>query len=58
MRRYARLDDWEASAAEVLALPGPHFVQLFTQPVGTAYHLPAPTPLAERIKKFQAALGV
>ena len=58
VRRYARLDDWEASAAEVLALPGPRFVQLFTEPVGAAYHLPAPTPLAERIKKFQAALGV
>ncbi|MBA4019752.1 MAG: hypothetical protein C0483_21515 [Pirellula sp.] len=56
VRRYAKLGDWEASAAEVLALPGPRFVQLFTQPVGAAYHLPAPAPMAERIQKFQAAL--
>lgn len=57
VRRYARLDEWEASAAEVLALPGPRFVQLFTEPVGAAYHLPAPAPMAEQIKKFRAALG-
>lgn len=57
VRRFAKLDDWEAAAAEVLALPGPRFVQLYTEPVGAAYHLPAPAPMAEQIRKFQAALG-
>lgn len=56
--RFTTLAEWQASAAEVFAKPGPRFVQLFVEPVGAEYHLPAPSPMAERIAKFQAALGM
>lgn len=54
--RYDSLDDWKRGAAELLKKPGPRFVHLCIEPVGDAYHLPAPTPITERIAKFSAAL--
>lgn len=55
--RYDALDAWKQAAKELLGRPGPRFVQLCVEPVGAAYHLPAPTPITERIKKFHAALS-
>ncbi|MGC3972554.1 MAG: thiamine pyrophosphate-dependent enzyme [Pirellulales bacterium] len=57
VQRFATLADWQASAAEVLAKPGPRFVQLFVEPVCAEYHLPAPSPMSERIAKFREVLG-
>jgi len=54
--RYAVLEDWRAAAGELLRREGPRFVQLMVEPVGDAYHLPAPTPITERIAAFRAAL--
>jgi thiamine pyrophosphate-dependent acetolactate synthase large subunit-like protein len=57
VERYDHLDEWKAAAGQLLKKPGPRFVQLSVEPVGDAYHLPAPTPITERIKNFSAALG-
>ena len=55
-RHFVDLDEWQGKAGETLALPGPRFIQLYVRPVGAEYHLPAPTPLPERIARFRAAL--
>lgn len=55
--RYEALDDWRAAVATLRHLPGPRFVQLCVEPVGPAYHLPAPTPVVERIRNFRAAIA-
>lgn len=55
---YDSLESWQGAAAGLLQLPGPRFVLLRVEPVGAAYHLPAPTPMSERIAKFRTALGV
>lgn len=54
---YDSLAAWRSAAADLLLLPGPRFVQLYVEPVGAAYHLPAPTPIGERIKQFRTALS-
>lgn len=54
--RFDALDAWRTAARGLLQKPGPRFVQLNVEPVGDAYHLPAPTPITERIAKFRAAL--
>ena len=55
--RYDSLEEWKRGAAELLKKPGPRFVHLCIEPVGEAYHLPAPTPITERIANFRAALS-
>jgi thiamine pyrophosphate-dependent acetolactate synthase large subunit-like protein len=55
--RYDSIDAWRNAAGDLLKKPGPRFVQLMIEPVGEAYHLPAPTPITERIAKFRAALA-
>lgn len=57
VRRYTTLGEWQAAALELFTLPGPRFVQLYVEPVGGDYQLPAPSPMPERIAKFRAALG-
>lgn len=54
---FASLNDWQRDAASTLALPGPRFIALAVQPVGAAYHLESPGPIAERLARFQAALA-
>ncbi|HEY2838899.1 MAG TPA: thiamine pyrophosphate-dependent enzyme [Pirellulales bacterium] len=54
---FSDLAEWEARAAETLALPGPRFIVLKVARVAD-YELTAPGPMAERIVKFRAALGV
>lgn len=49
---------WQSEAAAILAKPGPRFVCLQVEPVGAEYQLPAPAPMAQRIKRFREALGV
>jgi thiamine pyrophosphate-dependent acetolactate synthase large subunit-like protein len=56
--RYDGLEAWRAAAGKLLQQPGPRFVQLRIEPVGAEYHLPAPTPIVDRIAKFRATLGV
>ncbi len=56
-RSFHRLADWEREAADTLDLPGPRFITLAVEPVGAAYHLESPGPIAERLSRFQAALG-
>ena len=56
--RYHTLEAWRSAAGLLLSRPGPRFVQLMIEPVGAAYHLPAPTPMPARIAAFRAALGV
>jgi thiamine pyrophosphate-dependent acetolactate synthase large subunit-like protein len=58
VERYEALDAWQAAARTLFERPGPRFVQLYVAPVGAAYHLPAPTPITERIQKFREALTV
>ncbi len=53
---FADLDDWRRRAAEVLALPGPRFIVLATEPVGADYQLASPGPMAARLAAFQQAL--
>lgn len=55
--RFDRLEDWQAQAAEILKRPGPRFISLSVEPVGAAYHLEPPGPMAERLPKFQVALA-
>lgn len=50
------LDAWQQQAADVLQEPGPRFVVLSVEPVGAAYHLESPGPLAERLARFQQTL--
>lgn len=54
---FHRLADWQRDAASTLALPGPRFIALAVEPVGAGYQLESPGPIAERLAKFQAALG-
>jgi thiamine pyrophosphate-dependent acetolactate synthase large subunit-like protein len=51
------LDAWQSRAAETLALPGPRFILLKVARVAD-HDLTAPGPMAVRIEKFRAALGV
>jgi thiamine pyrophosphate-dependent acetolactate synthase large subunit-like protein len=55
--RFTELDQWRANIAQALAQPGPRFIVLEVARV-TDYELTAPGPMADRIKKFRAALGV
>jgi thiamine pyrophosphate-dependent acetolactate synthase large subunit-like protein len=57
VKSFDRLDAWQREAAEALRMPGPRFIRLAVEPVGANYHLESPGPLAERLAKFQAALG-
>ena len=58
VRSFDRLVDWERDAAAVLRLPGPRFIALAVEPVGAAYQLESPGPIAERLARFQQALAV
>ena len=51
------LIDWQAGAAQVLALPGPHFIALRVEPELENYFLNPPGPTQERIDRFRAALA-
>jgi sulfopyruvate decarboxylase subunit beta len=57
VRSFDSLDAWQRDAPTVLALPGPRFVALAVEPVGEAYQLESPGPIAERLATFQAALA-
>ena len=54
--RFTDLNVWQRRA-EALALPGPRVIVLEVARVAD-YELSSPGPMAERIKRFQAALGV
>lgn len=56
VQSFERLDEWEQQAAAALRTPGPRFIALAVEPVGADYHLEAPGPIAERVKKFMTAL--
>lgn len=56
VRGFDDLDTWQREAAATLEQPGPRFVVLAVAPVGAAYQLDAPGPLAERLARFRAAL--
>ena len=51
------LATWERSAAVVLNQGGPRVIVLAVEPVGAAYHLEPPGPIAERVARFRAALA-
>jgi sulfopyruvate decarboxylase subunit beta len=51
------LEDWQRQAADTLRLNGPRFIVLAVEPVGPDYHLESPGPIAERVARFQRALG-
>jgi thiamine pyrophosphate-dependent acetolactate synthase large subunit-like protein len=51
------LETWRQQAADFLRRPGPRFAVLSVEPVGAAYQLESPGPLAERLKRFQQALA-
>lgn len=57
VRSFTDLNDWQREAAGVLALPGPRFIALSVEPVGAAYQLESPGPIAERLARFRAALA-
>jgi len=57
VHRFDRLGDWRSQAAHTLQSPGPRFIVLAVEPVGDAYHLEAPGPMAARLTTFQTALG-
>lgn len=57
VRRFSQLDDWRQQAPETLRLPGPRVIVLDVAPVGADYNLESPGPMAERMKRFRAALG-
>jgi sulfopyruvate decarboxylase subunit beta len=57
VKSFDNLAAWQREAAGVLRLAGPRFVVLAVAPVGSAYHLESPGPLAERIARFRAALA-
>jgi thiamine pyrophosphate-dependent acetolactate synthase large subunit-like protein len=57
VRSFDSLSEWQRDAAGVLALPGPRFIGLAVEPVGAAYQLEAPGPIAERLARFQRALA-
>ncbi len=54
---FSSLDDWRREAPAVLRTPGPRFCVLKVEPVGAAYHLESPGPMAERLGRFQQALA-
>jgi len=56
VRSFSSLSDWQRDAASVLKLPGPRFIVLAVEPVGAAYQLESPGPIAERLARFQEAL--
>ncbi len=58
VKSFNELDAWRQEAAAALAAPGPRFIELVVEPVGAAYHLESPGPLAARLARFQQALGV
>jgi len=49
--------DWQAGAAQVLAMPGPQFICLRVEPERENYFLNPPGPTQERIDRFRAALA-
>jgi sulfopyruvate decarboxylase subunit beta len=51
------LAEWQSHAEETLAMPGPRFIVLKVARVAD-HELNSPGPMAERIAKFRAALGV
>ena len=53
---FANLEDWRGGVASVLSQPGPRFVSLKVAPVREDYFLNVPSPMAERIPAFRAAL--
>lgn len=55
--RFDQLDTWQQQAGSFLNSPGPRFCVLAVAPVGAAYHLEAPGPMAERLARFQSALA-
>ena len=57
VRAYGDADAWRCEAGEALTLPGPRFIALGVEPVGSNYHLSAPGPMAERLAAFRQALG-
>ena len=56
VRSFDSLDDWQRDAESVLKLRGPRFIVLAVEPVGAAYQLESPGPIAERLARFQEAL--
>lgn len=54
---FDNLNEWRTGAAECLAQPGPRFIVLKVARVAD-HELNAPGPMADRIQKFRAALGV
>lgn len=54
---FDNLSTWREQAAAALSAAGPRFIALEVEPVGADYRLPTPTPMAERIAAFRAALG-
>ena len=54
---FDELPRWQSGAAAALALPGPRFIALRTEPIGDNFQLDSPGPLTERLKSFRAALG-
>ncbi len=55
--RFDTLDAWQSEAETVCRKAGPRFIVLATEPVGAAYHLESPGPMAERLARFQQALA-
>lgn len=51
------LADWQARAADVLALPGPRFIRLVVSPAPHEYLTSSTPPLAEQLAGLRLALG-
>ena len=51
------LDAWQRNARTTLQQAGPRFILLTVEPVGAAYHLESPGPMAERLAVFQQAIA-
>ena len=54
---FGDLTEWQRAAPEVLSQPGPRFLSLAVEPVGTDYQLVSPGPMAARLARFQQALA-
>jgi thiamine pyrophosphate-dependent acetolactate synthase large subunit-like protein len=55
---YADLTTWRAEAPRRLAEPGPCFIALSVAPMTGDTSVESPGPMAERLARFQAAIGV
>jgi thiamine pyrophosphate-dependent acetolactate synthase large subunit-like protein len=53
---FRRLDDWQATAAQALKLPGPRFLWLEVDLVRENHRLDPPCPLEEQLARFLGAL--